>query len=152
MPQPITSQTQNTNSMSLYEGQCPAVDADGIIRNLSWSPRISIKTASFTALTRETGTFFTVVGSTAAVVATLPVLVSGTSWIYEFFNGTDQNLTVTAGTADTAITFNDLAADSVAFSTSSEKIGGQITAFTDGTNLFIVANGSKENQHITVNT
>lgn len=152
MPIPVTSQTVNVSPMALYKGQAPAVDNDGIIRNMSWSPRIIVKTASFTANARETGTFFTFVGTTAAVVATLPVLVVGTSWIYEFFNGTDQNMTVTAGTADTAITFNDLAADSVAFSTSSEKIGGQITAFTDGTNLFIIANGPKENAHITINT
>lgn len=153
MPQPLTSQTQNSPSMALYEGQSPNVDTDGIIRNLSWSPRIkNVTTITHAPNARETGTYFTYVGLTAAVVVTLPVLVSGTAWLFEFFNGTDQSMTITAGTADTAITYNDLAADSVAFSTSSEKIGGHVIAFTDGTNLFIVAHGASQAQHITINT
>ncbi len=153
MPTPVSSQTANASPMALYEGIAPAVDLDGIIRNLSYSPRIINKTTvTHAPLARETGTWFTYVGLTAAVVITLPVLVSGLAWVFEFFNGTDQSMTVTAGTADTAITYNDLAADSVAFSTSSEKIGGHVIAFTDGTNLFVIAHGASQAQHITINT
>lgn len=40
----------------------------------------------------------------------------------------DQNFIVAVPTADTAIAVNDLAADSLALQTSSEKIGGIIEA------------------------
>ena len=153
MPYPVSSQTLNASPMALAPGgQAPAVDTDGIIRNLSYSPRIIAKTAAYSVLARETGTYFTTTAATQAITFTLPVLVSGTAWVFEFFNGADQSMTVTAGTADTAVTFNDLAADSVAFSTASEKIGGHIIAFTDGTTLFVVAHGSQFNQHVTVTT
>lgn len=147
MPTPTTYQTQ----MSLYKGQTPAVDENGMIANMSWYPRIVAKTADYTVLSRESGTFFTTTGGTAARNFTLPTIASG-PWYFEFFNGADQNMTVTAQTADTIVTFNDLAADSVAVSTSSEKIGGSIVAFTDGTTLFVVFRGASQAQHVTIAT
>lgn len=50
----------------------------------------------------------------------------------------DQNLTVNAAAADTIITFNDLDADGVAFSTSSEKIGGLFLFIGLGSKWFCV--------------
>lgn len=146
MPTLSTNQTY----MDTWDGHAPALDLDGILRNLIYSPRISAKNAAYSPLANETGTWYTTTAATQAIVFTLPVLVSGTAWVFEFFNGADQNMTVTAGTADTAVTFNDLAADSVAFSTASEKIGGHIIAFTNGTTLFIIAHPSMVNQHITI--
>lgn len=149
MPTPVT---YSTNGMNQGHGRYVEVDANGMIANIAYYPKIRVKTASYSVLAVESGSYYTTTGATAAVVFTLPVLVSGTSWIFEFFNGADQSMTVTAGTADTAVTYNDLAADSVAFSTSSEKIGGHIIAFTDGTTLFVVAHGASQAQHITVTT
>ena len=46
-------------------------------------------------------------------------------------------MTITADTADTMVTFNDDAADSVAFSTSSEKVGGAAFVFSDGSKWMV---------------
>jgi hypothetical protein len=121
--------------MNLWKDQAPGVDANGVVANLAWYPRIVAKTADYTVLRTESGTFFTTTGVTAAINFTLPAITTG-PWIFFFVAGAAQNMTVTAGTADTMVTFNDLAADSVVFSTSGEIIGGGLCAFTDGTTLF----------------
>lgn len=147
MPTPATFQT----IMSLFKGLAPAVDANGFIANPAVLPRVVAKTADYTVLATESGTIFTTVGATAAVVFTLPAATAG-NWVYLFFVGADQDLTVTAGTADTLITFNDVAADSVAFSTASEKVGGCILAFSDGTRPYAVAFGVSHRQTATIAT
>lgn len=133
MPQSLTQQS----IMSLKNGNTPMTDTDGVLRNLCWSPRIAVKTADYTVKSYETGSYFTTTGATAAVNFTLPTIASG-PWIFTFVAGAAQNLTVTAQTADTMVTFNDLAADSIAASTSNEIIGAGFEAFTDGTTLFCV--------------
>ena len=148
MPTPVN---YSTNAMGSYLGMAAPIDVNGVIPNIAYYPRIVAKTASYTVLRTESGTYFTTTGATAAINFTLPAISTG-PWIFEFFNGADQNLTVTSGTADTIVTFNDLTADSVAFSTSAEKIGGHIIAFTDGTTLFVVAHPSMVNQHVTIAT
>jgi len=146
MPTPLN---YTTLSAAQGKGRYVEVDANGVIPNIAFYRQIIPKTASFTVLRTQSGAVFTTTGATAAVNFTLPAINTG-PWWFEFFNGADQSMTVTSGTADTIVTFNDLQADSVAFSTASEKIGGHIIAFTDGTTLFVVAHGSKENQHITI--
>lgn len=65
--------------------------------------------------------------------ATLPANgATAGSWIWVFIL-TNQTTTISAATADTLITVNDTAADSVAFSTASAKIGSSV---------FFVSNGS----------
>jgi hypothetical protein len=95
------------------------------------------KTADYTVTKYDSGTIFHTTGATAAVTFTLPKISDG-PFYFLFINGADVDMTVTAGTADTAITYNDLAADSVAFSTSSEKIGGAVEVICDGTSLFVL--------------
>lgn len=109
------------------------------------------KKADYTVTAADSGTIFHNAGGTANINFTLPAISTG-PWEFWFVAGADYNLVVTAGTADTAITFNDVAADSVSFATSSEKIGGWVWAFSDGTYLFLLPNGSKESQHVTVTT
>lgn len=87
----------------------------------------------------RSGTVFTNAGATAAVNFTLPVpnqAVQG--FEYDFLGLADQNITVTAPTADTLVGINDLAADSVALSTASQKIGGRIRAVCVRTNAVTV--------------
>jgi hypothetical protein len=96
------------------------------------------KTADYTVTAADSGTIFHTTGATAAVNFTLPAIGTG-PFHFLFINGADQNMTVTAATADTAVTYNDLAADSVAFSTASELIGGTIEVWCDGTTLFVLA-------------
>jgi len=46
-------------------------------------------------------------------------------------------MTITSGTADKMTAFNDLTADSIAFSTASEKIGGAVIVIADGTGWLV---------------
>ena len=147
-----TPSSYSTNSMPTYKGVAPGLDSNGMISNMAWYPRIVAKTAAYSPKATESGTFFTTTGATADVTFTLPVLVSGTSWIFDFYCGADYEMLVAAGTADTAVTFNDLAADSVAFTTASEQIGGHIRAFTNGTTLFIIPSLASEAQTVTIAT
>lgn len=101
------------------------------------APVVEAKSASWTCTAADSGKIFLVYGGTAAVVVTLPAIDTG-PFMFDIYNGQDQNLTVTSVVADTEITFNDLAADSVAFSTSGEKIGGGVRVICDGVKLFVL--------------
>jgi hypothetical protein len=101
------------------------------------APRMEAKTADYTCTLADSGTVFHTTGATAAVNFTLPA-INGNPFRFLFINGADQNMTVTANAADTIVTYNDLAADSVAFSTASEKIGGVVEVWCDGTTLFVL--------------
>lgn len=92
--------------------------------------------ATATITEAQTGTHFIVAGA-AAVTATLPATAK-LGLEYTFTNTTDQNLIVAAGTADTMIVYNDAAADSVALSTASEKIGGTIKVVGTGTAWMVI--------------
>ena len=92
---------------------------------------------AITVTEADSGTLWLVKGSDQAITFTTPATAEKGLW-YGFYNAVDQNLTVTAGTADTMVTLNDIAADSVSFSTSSEKIGGMFELFGDGA-LWLVA-------------
>ncbi len=94
------------------------------------------KTASYTVKQDENGTVFTTTGAGAAVTFTLPAKKAGL--MFEFINTVDQDMTITSDVADTVVTTNDATADSVAFSTSSEKIGAYARAICDGTKWIIV--------------
>lgn len=82
-------------------------------------------TASLTLTQYDVGKTFTNVGASGTVTITLPAPAScndGDEIIV--LSCADQTLTVASGTADTLITFNDVAADSVSLSTTGEKVGG----------------------------
>lgn len=93
--------------------------------------RVVAKAASYTINPNvdDAGTLFTNGGASGAITFTLPApnLRTFGDW-YEFLGVVDQNIVVAAPTADTAIALNDLAADSLALSTSGQKIGGLIRA------------------------
>jgi hypothetical protein len=140
MPYPLTSQEGlATNPMKTWEGNAPAVDLDGIVRNFIFSPRFITKTAAYTVQARETGTVFVTTGATAAVTFTLPAIAAAYPYVFTFISGADVAMTVATGTADTLVTYNDLTADSIAFSTSSEIIGGVVDIWCDGVSVFGVA-------------
>jgi len=115
------------------------------------APVMEVKTASFTATAADSGKIFLIVGATADVNVTLPAIATG-PFAFRIINGSDVSLTATSATADTIITYNDLAADSVAFSTSSEKIGGSIEVLCDGTSLFVLARVASIYQTTTITT
>jgi hypothetical protein len=68
-------------------------------------------------------------GAAGAVAVTLPTPVAALVGTRVRFLGlVDQNITLVAPTADTLVTLNDVAADSIAASTSSQKIGAVLEA------------------------
>jgi len=96
------------------------------------------KTADYTVvMPGDSGKLLTTRGATAAVVFLLPAPATGLSGAeVEFFNAVDQAMTV-SGTADKIISFNDVDADAVVFSTSSEKYGASVRAKCDGTSWLV---------------
>ena len=151
MPTPSTYQT---NSMPMGPGGLsPGLDDDGFISNIALRFRIVAKTAAYTVKDTESGTIFTTEGATAAVVFTLPdpaAVDSGTFYI--FYNAEDFDMTVTSGATDEMVAFNDDTADGVAFSTTSEKIGGAILVFGNGTLWYAAGLLGQDSQTITVAT
>lgn len=117
-------------------------------------PRMVAKTADYTVnpLVDRAGTIFTTRGATGAVIFTLPSIASGQhkGLFYDFLNLVDQNMTIAAPAVDTLVAVHDLAADSVIYSTSSQKIGALARAIWDGT-AWAVVNLSTANA-LTVNT
>lgn len=110
------------------------------------------KTASFTTTKADSGKIFLVVGATANVAVTLPAIADG-PFHFRIINLSDINLTVSSATADTLYTYNAPGdADSVAFSTSSEKIGGEVEVFCDGTIVAALARISSSYQNVTIAT
>lgn len=102
---------------------------DGISNSPSWSKQTD-KAADYTVLQSDNGTLFTTLGASGAVTFTLPAIRAGYS--FGFLNMVDQNMTIaSAGSNDNIVAPNDLTADSVAFSTSSEKIGALVWVFTN---------------------
>ena len=93
---------------------------------------ISAKTGNYVVTNGDSGTYFTNQGAAGAVFFTLPAQETGL-W-YVFMNVEAQDITVVADTADTIATFNDVAADNVAFSTANEKVGSGFLVWCDGTN------------------
>ena len=98
---------------------------------------VTTKTASYTVLLSDSGHIFTTHGATGAVVFTLPVTLKKGFYAL-FVNAVAQDMTITAGTEDTLITFNDAAADSVAVSTGSAEIGGAVLVFCDGNAFYAI--------------
>jgi hypothetical protein len=98
--------------------------------------RVVAKTADYTVTAADflDQVYFTTRGAGGAVNFTLPLVsaqLAGKS--VTFKNLVDQNMTVTSNPADTLIVDGDLTADSLATSTASHKIGGEIEVFCDGT-------------------
>lgn len=91
--------------------------------------RVVAKTADYTVLAADNDTIFTNKGASGAVIFTLPTLARGLH--YRFICEAAQNVTVTAAAADTIVTHNDLAADSVALSTANRQIGGSVEVFAN---------------------
>jgi lipopolysaccharide export system protein LptA len=97
--------------------------------------RVVAKVGDYSVQATDSGTIFTNYGAGVAVNFTLPAKATGL--YYTFFCAADNSLTVTADIADKIVAFNDAAADSVAYSTAGDKLGGAFTVFSDA-NLWYV--------------
>ena len=83
------------------------------------------KTADYTLTARDSGNLFTNTGASGAVTFTLPTIAP--NLFFAFRVVADQTVTIaSAGSNDNIVAYNDASADSVAFSTSSQKVGGGV--------------------------
>ena len=84
--------------------------------------RSSTKITDYTVVAADNGTRF--FADTANATFTLPAIKAGLS--FEFMRVSDHNLVVTSAEGDNIIVGNDLSADSITYSTASNKIGARI--------------------------
>lgn len=100
-------------------------------------PKATAKTASYTVKRTDCGKFFTTRGASGAVTFTLPSKKDGL--FFYFGNAVDQDMVVAADAANTIITYNNNStADSVSFATASQKIGGLLLVYCDGTSWWCI--------------
>lgn len=112
---------------------------------------VAAKTADYTITDADDGKLFTNRGAAGAVIFTLPAVTAARKGMtVYFFVVADQNVTINA-TANEMVTFNDLDADGIAFSTATELIGAAVMAVCDGTSwlMFLM---TQETQTVTVTT
>lgn len=126
----------NTDLLRLFQKFGLARASDG---NLIPPPfNVLAKTTSYTITPADPcGTLFTNRGAAGAVTLTLPApsAVPVGQW-YLIAGFADQNILVATATADTLVVINDVAADSLAMSTASAKIGCMMLVVCDGTNWY----------------
>lgn len=94
-------------------------------------PTVKAKAANYTINPNvdAPGTIFTNVGASGAVAFTLPAPGAGVEgFVYDILGIADQNVSVVAPAADTLVVLNDVEADSLAASTSAQKIGAYLRA------------------------
>jgi hypothetical protein len=141
-----------TNGMATFDGNKPGLNAYGQIADMAWTPKIAALTGTAQTLkASQSGTIFHNVGLTASITVTLPAIADG-PYYFKIIQGAGYSIVVTSVVADTIITFNDAAADSVTFSSSSEIIGGHYEVICDGTSLFVLPILASEAQTVTIVT
>ena len=133
MPIPAKRQTNSPPHM----GKMPALNDDYQIDQMAFKVNTATKTADYTVKASESGTFFSTRGAVGTVNFTLPAMASGLNYL--FYAAAAGAMTVTSGTADKMVADNDVAADSLAFSTGSEIMGGAIQVVCDGSKWMAMA-------------
>ncbi len=95
------------------------------------------KTMAYTVTAADKGSLFTNVGAVGSVTFTLPALAVGLK--YGFLVVADQTVIVASVAGDDMVTPNDASADSVAFQTGGDKIGGMVVVYTNvaGTKWYV---------------
>lgn len=93
--------------------------------------------ASTTVTEAMAGQMFIADGA-GAITFTLPSPKRGLE--YSFYNAANQDMTITCATTDVLVVYNDIAADSVALSTASEKVGGHFRVIGTGTKWLVIPN------------
>lgn len=147
MPRPSTRQTQ----MPVFHGKSPSLDGNLQIDNISHTVNVVAKTADYSVLVKESGTYFTTTGATGGVNFTLPAVADSTGCIYWFAAEADFEIMVTAPTG-TLVAGNDTAANSVAWTTVSQQIGNGFMAVCDGTLWYAFPYAGQNDSAITIAT
>lgn len=84
------------------------------------------KTANYQVLVGDVGTLFTTAGASGEVDFTLPAIAANLG-PFEFHNQVDQIMKVISTEGTNMILDNNASATSLAFSTSSHKLGGRVS-------------------------
>lgn len=116
--------------------------------------KIATKTADYQILEKDCGVIFNNAGAGGAVIFTLPNTATiQDGWNCRVFTMVlAQDVTVASyGSNDNIVTFNDIAADSIAFSTASERAGAGMLFVWDATNSkWMAFTSAEETQTMTV--
>ena len=94
------------------------------------------KTNDYTATAADSGKLI-IMNKATAVGLTLPTVAAGKGCFWWVANQGAGALTITGGTADVMVGKNAAAADTAAFSSVNEIIGGCCLITCDGTNYFV---------------
>lgn len=97
-------------------------DPCGYLAGVNYRTNVQTGTA-YTVLPTDNGTFFSNEGAGGNINYTLPAIQKGLQ--FSFYAEAAGTVTVTAGTANTLVTYNNAAASSVALSTSAKIVGGE---------------------------
>jgi hypothetical protein len=97
---------------------------------------------SYTILATDNNKTFTTRGAVGAVTFTLPTLARGLK--FSFVNEAAQNMAVTGAAANLLVTFNNLTATTVTFSTAGQLIGANVdvVANEDATKWLVIQAGA----------
>ncbi len=87
------------------------------------------KTAAYQVLAGDNFTLFDNVGATGSITFTLPAIANG--YCFGFRVQADQTVVVASSEGANMIALNNAVANSVAFSTASQKIGGMVMVYTN---------------------
>jgi hypothetical protein len=111
------------------------------------------KTGDYSVLDADDGTEFNNLGAVGSVTFTLPAASTARLGMSVTFRAcvAAQNMVI-AGTAGELITFNDIAANSVTFSTGSEIAGAEVKATCNSTSKWFLSLRTEETQTATVAT
>jgi len=107
-----------------------AIMGSGLYRWGDGTLREVAKTTSYTVVASDAGTLFTNTGASGAVTFTLPAIAAGLG-PFEFLTVADQNVTVASAEGSNMVVLNNASASSVAFTTSSQKIGSHVRIFAN---------------------
>lgn len=121
------------NTQDPEEGGAPFVEVDLEDRTIRSGTKLNIKTiaAAYTVTGEDSGSVI-VARTAASCTVTLPSAAASKGMHVVVVNAADQTLII-ASVANEMITFNDLDADAITFSTSSELIGSAVWMICDGT-------------------
>ncbi|MCK5847615.1 MAG: hypothetical protein KAH01_00285 [Caldisericia bacterium] len=127
MPLPSTIQTH----MDVFHGLAPNVDGNHIIDDIAFKFNVVAKVAAYTCKVKESGTWFTTEGATAAVTFTLPAVADSDNVVYWFYSAEDFAMTI-AAPAGTMVAGNGATSTSIAFDQSTQIIGTGAMVVCDG--------------------
>lgn len=145
MPLPSTRQSH----MDVFHGKAPCIDDNHQIDDISFMVNVVAKTADYSVLVKESGTCFTTTAATGGVNFTLPAVASSTGCVYWFASEADFEFMVSAP-AGTMVAFNNAAATSIAYTTSTQEIGQGMMCVCDGTLWYAFLYSGQTDSAVTV--